>query len=316
MANGVIENSIPANEFRTRIPDKMVLKNGDADNSVAKHKIFITDGNIDTVNNNKFVPRIVGKNIIDAVNAASADGKTVANATEAQHADSATNVVLATTKNSDGSTTIKAGTGSATIENCINAKVADFANRGKLSIDNDSTNGDQIWIGNPPATNAVNINNARNARYALYASSDETKGTIEERLTNLGFKTAGTANRKSSFTTYVNSVTGFMQGTVFALTIETKDPGLQPVASDIELSEIVVNNEMGLKVVKPQNDITFTTSHYSTNGTSNFIYKYKTDGKLYVQVKSGSSTNMNTLIRTFVLYLRNSNSDTQFILSD
>ena len=166
MANGVIENSIPANEFRTRIPDKMVLKNGDADNSVAKHKIFITDGNIDTVNNNKFVPRIVGKNIIDAVNAASADGKTVANATEAQHADSATNVVLATTKNSDGSTTIKAGTGSATIENCINAKVADFANRGKLSIDNDSTNGDQIWIGHPPATNAVNRNNARNARYA------------------------------------------------------------------------------------------------------------------------------------------------------
>ena len=319
MANGVIENSIPANEFRTRIPDKMVLKNGDADNSVAKHKIFITDGNIDTVNN-KFVPRIVGKNIIDAVNAASADGKTVANATEAQHAvsaDSATNVVLATTINSNGSTTIKAGTGSATIENCINAKVADFANRGKLSIDNDSINGDQIWIGNPPATNAVNINNARNARYALYASPDETKGTIEERLTSLGFRTAGTANRTSSFTTYVNSATGFMQGTVFALSIETKDPGLQStVASDIELGEIVVSNEMVLKGVKPQNDITFTTSHYSKNGTSSFIYKYKTDGKLYVQVKSGSSTNMNTLIRTFVLYLRNSNSDTQFILSD
>lgn len=91
MANGVIENSIPANEFRTRIPDKMVLKNGDADNSVAKHKIFITDGNIDTVNNNKFVPRIVGKNIIDAVN----DAGAVAKATHAVNADNATNATEA-----------------------------------------------------------------------------------------------------------------------------------------------------------------------------------------------------------------------------
>lgn len=205
MANGIIENSIPANEFRTRIPDKMALKNGDADNSVAKHKIFITDGNIDTVNN-KFVPRIVGKNIIDAVNAASADGKTVANATHAVNADNATNVVLTTTANADGSTTIKAGTGSATIENCINAKVADFANRGKLSIDNDSTNGDQIWIGNPPATNAVNINNARNARYALYASLDETKGTIEERLTNLGFRKGTIGELTSNLRVYFDCV--------------------------------------------------------------------------------------------------------------
>ena len=304
MANGIIDNGTRADEFRTRIPDKMVLNEA--------NKIFITDGTTDSVNN-KSIPHVIGKNIIEAVNGAGA----VANATHAVNADNATNVVLTTTANADGSTTIKAGTGSATIENCINAKVADFANRGKLSIDNDSTNGDQIWIGIPPATNAVNINNARNARYALYASPDETKGTIEERLTSLGFRTAGTANRTSSFTTYVNSVTGFMQGTVFALTIETKDPGLQStVASDIELGEIVVSNKMGLKVVKPQNDITFTTSHYSAYGTSNFIYKYKTDGKLYVQVKSGSSTNMNTLIRTFVLYLRNSDSDTQFILSD
>ena len=38
------------------------------------------------------------------------------------------------------------------------------------------------------ATNATNAQNATNATYAQYASADKTKGTIEERLTNLGFK--------------------------------------------------------------------------------------------------------------------------------
>ena len=193
MANGIIDNGIRADEFRTRIPDKMVLNEA--------NKIFITDGTTDSVNN-KSIPHVAGKNLIEAVPGAGA----VANATHAVNADNATNVVLTTTANADGSTTIKAGTGSATIENCINAKVADFANRGKLSIDNDSTNGDQIWIGIPPATNAVNINNARNARYALYASLDETKGTIEERLTNLGFKKGTIAELTSNLRVYFDCV--------------------------------------------------------------------------------------------------------------
>lgn len=193
MANGIIDNGTRADEFRTRIPDKMVLNEA--------NKIFITDGTTDSVNN-KSIPHVIGKNIIEAVNGAGA----VANATHAVNADNATNVVLTTTANADGSTTIKAGTGSATIENCINAKVADFANRGKLSIDNDSTNGDQIWIGNPPATNAVNINNARNARYALYASFDETKGTIEERLTNLGFRKGTIGELTSNLRVYFDCV--------------------------------------------------------------------------------------------------------------
>lgn len=193
MANGIIDNGTRADEFRTRIPDKMVLNEA--------NKIFITDGTTDSVNN-KSIPHVIGKNIIEAVNGAGV----VANATHAVNADNATNVVLTTTANADGSTTIKAGTGSATIENCINAKVADFANRGKLSIDNDSTNGDQIWIGNPPATNAVNINNARNARYALYASLDETKGTIEERLTNLGFRKGTIGELTSNLRVYFDCV--------------------------------------------------------------------------------------------------------------
>lgn len=219
MANGVIENSIPANEFRIRIPDKMALKNNNADNSVAKHKIFITDGNIDTVNNNKFVPRIVGKNIIDAVNEASVNGKVVANATHAVNADNATNVVLTTTANADGSTTIKAGTGSARVENCINAKNADFANRGKLSIDNDSTNGDKIWIGTPPATNAVNINNARNARYALYASLDEAKGTIETRLEDINTRLTNLGFKEGSVTNFISGTTLKTQGLCAIVTI-------------------------------------------------------------------------------------------------
>ena len=38
------------------------------------------------------------------------------------------------------------------------------------------------------ATNATNATNAENATYAQYASTDTSKGTIEARLTNLGFK--------------------------------------------------------------------------------------------------------------------------------
>ena len=38
------------------------------------------------------------------------------------------------------------------------------------------------------ATNATNADNATHAIYAQYASTDTSKGTIEERLTNLGFK--------------------------------------------------------------------------------------------------------------------------------
>lgn len=38
------------------------------------------------------------------------------------------------------------------------------------------------------AANAEDANNATNAMYAQYASTDKAKGTIEERLTNLGFK--------------------------------------------------------------------------------------------------------------------------------
>ena len=76
MANGIIDNGIRADEFRTRIPDKMVLNEA--------NKIFITDGTTDSVNN-KSIPHVVGKNIIEAVNGAGA----VANATHAVNADNA-----------------------------------------------------------------------------------------------------------------------------------------------------------------------------------------------------------------------------------
>ena len=80
MANGIIDNGTRADEFRTRIPDKMVLNEA--------NKIFITDGTTDSVNN-KSIPHVIGKNIIEAVNGAGA----VANATHAVNADNATNVV-------------------------------------------------------------------------------------------------------------------------------------------------------------------------------------------------------------------------------
>lgn len=206
MANGIIDNGTRADEFRTRIPDKMVLNEA--------NKIFITDGTTDSVNN-KSIPHVIGKNIIEAVNGAGA----VANATHAVNADSATNVVLTTTANADGSTTIKAGTGSARVENCINAKNADFANRGKLSIDNDSTNGDKIWIGTPPATNAVNINNARNARYALYASLDEAKGTIETRLEDINTRLTNLGFKEGSVTNFISGTTLKTQGLCAIVTI-------------------------------------------------------------------------------------------------
>ena len=61
MANGIIDNGTRADEFRTRIPDKMVLNEA--------NKIFITDGTTDSVNN-KSIPHVVGKNIIEAVDGA------------------------------------------------------------------------------------------------------------------------------------------------------------------------------------------------------------------------------------------------------
>lgn len=283
MANGIIDNGTRADEFRTRIPDKMVLNEA--------NKIFITDGTTDSVNN-KSIPHVIGKNIIEAVNGAGA----VANATHAVNADNATNVVLTTTANADGSTTIKAGTGSATIENCINAKVADFANRGKLSIDNDSTNGDKIWIGTPPATNAVNINNARNARYALYASLDEAKGTIETRLEDINTRLTNLGFREGSVTgAYIgNSIpagtTLQIQGKYAILTL----PDARGSAASTNQGSITLT--VGYSHVKAAKDVTFSigcdvsgyikgTLKKGTNGInftfigsigSNALYAYKT----------------------------------------
>lgn len=42
---------------------------------------------------------------------------------------------------------------------------------------------------NPDTYNNLIVAQAQNATYATYASTDTSKGTIEERLTNLGFKT-------------------------------------------------------------------------------------------------------------------------------
>lgn len=193
MANGIIDNGIRADEFRTRIPDKMVLDE--------ENKIFITDKNTDIVNG-KAVPHVVGKNIIDAVNEAEG-GIRIVNHTV--RADNATNVVLETTKNSNGSTTIKAGTGSATIENCINAKNADFASAAKITkVSSPLNEGDTLYIGDTGYQ--VQIVHSTNSKYAQYASTDTSKGTIEERLTNLGFKTGTIGELTSNLRVYFDCV--------------------------------------------------------------------------------------------------------------
>lgn len=120
---GVIPNTIDAMQFRARIPDKMALKES---SEVNPNMIFITDGSTDSVGDKADgvkVPHVIGKNIIEAVNAAGA----VANATNA------TNVVLTSTANDDGSTTIKAGAGSAKVENCTNA------NKIQVSVEGDKS---------------------------------------------------------------------------------------------------------------------------------------------------------------------------------
>lgn len=224
MANGIIDNGTRADEFRTRIPDKMVLNEA--------NKIFITDGTTDSVNN-KSIPHVIGKNIIEAVNGAGA----VANATHAVNADNATNVVLTTTANADGSTTIKAGTGSARVENCINAKNADKADSATTAVFNDDTgSGDPVEkeqdfgsilgkgfmkgaTSQAPLSEYDTTKGSIEFRFKNILGSgmlgigsaplegyNKSKGTIEERLTNLGFKKGTIAELTSNLRVYFDCV--------------------------------------------------------------------------------------------------------------
>lgn len=60
----------------------------------------------------------------------------------------------------------------------------------------------------------------KNATIALYASSDTSKGTIEERLTNLGFKQSS-ITLESGFTAGVNSLLRYGNVTLLNLTLTT-----------------------------------------------------------------------------------------------
>lgn len=56
------------------------------------------------------------------------------------------------------------------------------------------------------ATYAENATNAENATYATYASEDTSKGTIEERLTALGFKQGSVTFKATPLTTHTNEL--------------------------------------------------------------------------------------------------------------
>ena len=58
---------------------------------------------------------------------------------------------------------------------------------------------------NPDTYDNLIIAQAQNATYATYASSDTSKGTIEERLTNLGFR-QGAVILGSGFTASINTL--------------------------------------------------------------------------------------------------------------
>lgn len=103
----------------------------------------------------------------------------------------------------------------------------------------------------PSATNADNATNAGTATVAQYASADTSKGTIEERLTNLGFKTGavealvGTAS-ENSLKRQGNVVIGKLKFSVNKNSIE-KDDKIGTIPANFrpkQAQEISVRNKL------------------------------------------------------------------------
>lgn len=95
-------------------------------------------------------------------------------------------------------------------------------------------------------------NLAGTAQYAQYASSDETKGTIEERLTELGFKQATFSSLNSN---YIADAQGFEQGKIVAIEFTAKG---SYTSSDVTVANIS-------DITQPSSEITLC---YIQTGTT------------------------------------------------
>ena len=159
----MIPNKTPASEYRVRTLDRNDLND--------KGKIYIGEGETTAVDGVTGVSKVTAQNIIDAIN------------------DNATNKTITA-----GGFTATGAIQSATLScqgNIISENGEIIAASFKGNADSATNAANATY-----ATSATNATNATYAIYAQYASTDRAKGTIEERLTNLGFK-SGSATIKS-----------------------------------------------------------------------------------------------------------------------
>lgn len=167
----------------------------------------------------------------------------VAEATHATNADNASNLLSSGTIQNQPITAIFE-TGSIYVKNATRAKdVSDTINNKPITdiFENDG----------------VTVKEATQAKYAQYADADTTKGTIEERLTNLGFR-EGSISLASEITATQNKLT--RQGNYCLLTLRLDSSSTLSTSSTTTIG--VIPEEF-----RPKEDIT-TSFIYGTAGLS------------------------------------------------
>ena len=141
-------------------------------------------------------------NAINATHSVNADKATnadyaanAAHATTATNSDNATNAVIKDDGSYAGLTIdengqMKVGGESISVGHATEADSAATATYAQTAATAENVENSNHAETAGHATNATFADNATNAEYARYASEDTSKGTIEERLTSLGFKEA------------------------------------------------------------------------------------------------------------------------------
>ena len=171
----MIPNKRPASEYRVRTLDRNDLNE--------KGKIYICKGGTTTVDGVTGVYDIEAKNIITAINENATDKTIEANILSGKNGIES-NGDIKSTKHSIMVVDTN-GTPLAKMDSDGNIFAASF--KGNADSATNATNATNA-ANATYATSATNATNATYAIYAQYASTDRAKGTIEDRLTNLGFK--------------------------------------------------------------------------------------------------------------------------------
>ena len=166
----MIPNKTPASAYRVRTLDRNDLNE--------KGKIYIGKGETTTVDGVTGVYDIEAKNIITAINENATDKTIEAN-------------ILSGKNGIESNGDIKSTKHSIMVVDTNGTTLAKMDSNGNIFAASFKGNADS----------ATKAKNATNATYAQYASLDTTKGTIEERLTNLGFKSGSATIASGSAST-------------------------------------------------------------------------------------------------------------------